>query len=38
MFDGFSRHFRHVSISKSDEPSGELSLLKLSRGEDALQR
>ena len=38
MFGGFSRHFRHISISKSYEPSGELSLLKLSRGEDALQR
>ena len=38
MFGGFSRHFRHVIKSKSDEPRGELSLLKLSRGEDALQR
>ena len=36
MFGGISRHFfRHVSISKSDEPRGELSLLKLSQGEDA---
>ena len=36
MFGGFSRHFfRYVIKSKSDEPRGELSLLKLSRGEDA---
>ena len=30
MFGGISRHFfRHVSISKSDEPRGELSLLRI---------
>ena len=34
ILGGFSRHFRHVIKSKSDELREELSLLKLSRGED----